>query len=112
MDRSILDYHRSERSECRFPLFGQICLIAVHLLLVTSIVCCFLTWKSPGRFIFVPAGDVGLGFRSYAGWLEWVEYAPWDPRPDSVEISVSWMQTIAIEALAVVLVYLRRRQWK
>ena len=45
-------------------------LFASTLLLVASIVWCIATLHSPQRFIFLPGGDVGLGFRSYAGWLQ------------------------------------------
>ena len=31
------------------------------------------------RFIFLPGGDVGLGFRSVSGSIQWIEWAPWEP---------------------------------
>jgi hypothetical protein len=36
------------------------------------------------HFIFLPGGDVGLGFASHRGELHWVEYAPWSPNPEAV----------------------------
>lgn len=36
------------------------------------------------HFIFLPGGDVGLGFATDAGRLHWVEYAPWSPDPKMV----------------------------
>ena len=33
------------------------------------------------RFIFLPGGDVGLGFRSTSGSLQWIEHANWQPTP-------------------------------
>jgi len=51
------------------------------------------------RFIFLPGGDVGLGFRSTHGSLQWVEYAPWEPSGliDVVRWSVPyWVLNIII----------------
>ena len=53
----------------------------------------FWVWTidEPGRFIFLPGGDVGLGFKSYSGWLEWIEYAPWDPaHVDTPILAIPW----------------------
>lgn len=36
------------------------------------------------HFIFLPGGDVGLGFATDAGRLHWVEYAPWSPDPRTI----------------------------
>jgi hypothetical protein len=54
------------------------------------------TIESPGRFVFLPGGDVGLGFRSYAGQLEWIEYAPWGPPEycDNVLASIPWWKVL------------------
>lgn len=38
------------------------------------------SYSAPRRFIFLPGGDVGLGFKSSDGILHWIEYAPWDPK--------------------------------
>jgi len=49
------------------------------------------TMHEPRRFIFLPGGDVGLGFKSFDGWLEWIEYAPWDPaHTDTAWWSLPW----------------------
>ncbi|MGD1087000.1 MAG: hypothetical protein ABSA47_19875 [Verrucomicrobiota bacterium] len=51
------------------------------------------------RFIFLPGGDVGLGFRSYKGSLQWIEYAPWEPTGliDFVHWSVPyWMLAVVV----------------
>jgi hypothetical protein len=36
------------------------------------------------HFIFLPGGDVGLGFATGEGRLHWVEYAPWSPDPKTI----------------------------
>lgn len=36
------------------------------------------SYSATRRFIFLPGGDVGLGFKSADGLLQWIEYAPWD----------------------------------
>jgi hypothetical protein len=36
------------------------------------------------HFIFLPGGDVGLGFATDQGKLHWVEYAPWSSDPKTV----------------------------
>jgi hypothetical protein len=36
------------------------------------------------HFIFLPGGDVGLGFATDRGRLHWVEYAPWSTDPRTV----------------------------
>jgi hypothetical protein len=36
------------------------------------------------HFIFLPGGDVGLGFATDRGKLHWVEYAPWSTDPRTV----------------------------
>jgi len=68
---------------------------------------CAACWAStvhqPGRFIFLPGGDVGLGFGSFAVRLEWIEYAPWDPaHMDYPWWSIPWWPVFV--ALAVVMV--------
>ena len=61
------------------------------------------TLHEPGRFIFLPGGDVGLGFRSLAGRLEWIEYAPWDPAHlDTPWWSIPWWSVVAVVGLAVI----------
>ncbi len=78
-------------------------LFASTLLLVASIVWCIATLHSPQRFIFLPGGDVGLGFRSYAGWLQWIEYAPWDiNNMDYAPWSVPWAAVIVAISFLVI----------
>jgi len=53
------------------------------------------------RFIFLPGGDVGLGFRSYKGSVQWIEYAPWEPNGliDFVRWSVPyWLLAVVVAA--------------
>ncbi len=65
--------------------------------------CWVTTIQDPGRFIFLPAGDVGLGFRSFAGRLEWIEYASWDPAHlDTPWWSIPWWSVIGALALGMV----------
>lgn len=66
-------------------------------------VCWVTTLNDPGRFVFLPGGDVGLGFRSFAGRLEWIEYAPWDPaHMDTPWWSIPWWTVVAVLALGYV----------
>lgn len=87
----------------------MVVLAAASILLIISAVWCVATWSSPGRFIFLPFGDVGLGFRSHAGWLEWIEHAAWMDDPDFVKWSVPWFAVIVVEALIIALCLYRRR---
>jgi hypothetical protein len=68
-----------------------------------------VTLSSPRRFIFLPGGDVGLGFRSHAGSLQWIEFAPWMANPDLVQWSLPWLPVLGLEALVIVLCIVRRR---
>src|SRR4051812_10195900 len=112
MQQEALDYRRPTTPVQRRPVLRMIVLAAASILLVLSVVCCVATWVSPRRFIFLPGGDVGLGFRSYAGWLAWIEYAPWMANPDYVRWSVPWVAVIVAEALAIALCLYRRRSSK
>jgi hypothetical protein len=76
-------------------------LCAAAILLIASVIWCIATLNSPGRVIFLPGGDVGLGFRSHAGWLDWIEYAPWASKTDYVQWSVPWAAPFLIEALVI-----------
>lgn len=75
--------------------------IASALLLV-CIIWCFVSWHTPRRFVFLPGGDVGLGFLSHGGWVTWVEYAPWMPDPDYRVWSVHWGIVIPLQVMCVV----------
>ena len=71
-------------------------LIVVIAAFIIILVIWLGTIESPGRFIFLPGGDVGLGFRSYAGHLEWIEYVPWGPPKyvDNVLASIPWWKVL------------------
>jgi len=71
------------------------------ILFIASLTLCLMTLRTPGRFIFLSAGDVGLGFRSAAGWVQWIENAPWERNPDYIELSVPWAVPLIAEALLV-----------
>lgn len=81
-------------------LCHRVILPAVGLMVVASTTWCFATLSQPGRLIFLPFGDVGLGFRSFAGRLQWIEYAPWDPKNmDHPLLSLPWWLIIPTEVL-------------
>ena len=85
------------------PRWSMVILAAIVSVLLGSIACCVGTWSEPSRFIFLPGGDVGLGFRSHAGWLQWIEYAPWDAvNMDYPRWSVPWTVVILGEVLGLV----------
>jgi hypothetical protein len=77
----------------------RIVALAVGVLaILASSICCWATQDRPGRCIFIPAGDVGLGFRSWGGWLEWIEYEGWEPdKTDYVRLSVLWWAILLAE---------------
>jgi hypothetical protein len=110
MQQEALDYRRPSTPMQRRPVLRMIVLAAASVLLVVSVIWCVATWASPGRFIFLPGGDVGLGFRSHAGWLEWIEYAPWMSNPDYVQWSVPWVAAFVAEGLVISLCLYRRRR--
>lgn len=61
----------------------------------------------PRRLILLPYGDIALGFRSYAGRLEWIEYASWGLTHDYPIFSVSWIAIITVESI--LLAYIARK---
>jgi len=75
-------------------------LVAVVLALIGSIAWCAAGWSRPQQFIFLPYGDVGVGFRSHAGQLEWGEYADWERRFYSYW-STPWTVVLGLEMIAV-----------
>ena len=86
-------------------------LLGVSILLCA--VWCIMTLHEPGRLIFLPGGDVGLGFRSFAGRLEWIEYAPWDrEHMDFAWWSLPWWVPIGGQALLLAWLILRGRTRK
>lgn len=83
----------------RPPLFRSVRTVAVVVLLIVSLVWCIATWNNAGRLIFFPMGDVGMGFCSRGGWLQWIEYAPWESTPDHLQWEVPWAAVILAESL-------------
>src|SRR5439155_14504463 len=57
------------------------------------------------HFIFLPGGDVGLGFASDQGKLHWVEYAPWSPNPETVYWSKARIPFYYLPTFAAVLLF-------
>ena len=92
----------------RRPVLRVIVLIVASVLLVVSAIWCFTTLNSPGRFIFLPWGDIGLGFRSHAGSLQWIEFAGWQSNPDYVQWSLPWLAVFVVEALVIARCVVRR----
>jgi hypothetical protein len=103
MQRESIDYRHPSTPVPRRPVMRIIALVTACVLFVVSVVWCITTWSSPGRFIFLPGGDVGLGFRSHAGTLQWIEYAPWMANPDYVQWSLSWSAAFVVEASSIVI---------
>jgi len=82
--------------------------IPLTAVLIVCLAWCLLTLQEPGRFIFLPGGDVGLGFRSHAGSLQWIEYAPWDAQnTDYVCWSMPWWAVLVGQAFFVIVVVWR-----
>ena len=55
------------------------------------------------HLIFLPGGDVGLGFATDHGKLHWVEYAPWSHDPRTVywsKASVPFLYLVTIVAIS------------
>jgi hypothetical protein len=112
MPLETLDYRYPSRRTPGRQLARKMIVICDAVLLGMSMFSCVITWNTPRRFIFLPGGDVGLGFRSYGGALQWVEYAPWDPiNTDFAHWSISWAVIFAVELLPMALL-LRRRSDK
>ena len=64
------------------------------------------------HFIFLPGGDVGLGFATDQGKLHWVEYAPWSKDPRTVYWSKAKVPFLYLAPFLVVplLLYVLRKQ--
>jgi hypothetical protein len=65
------------------------------------------------RFVFLPGGDAGLGFRSTGGRLDWIEYAPWERtgQKDYIQFSVPyWLPVGATAGLFCWVVLHKRRE--
>ncbi len=71
------------------------------VLLAGCVACWLATLREPGRLVFLPGGDVGMGFKSVAGRLEWIEYAPWDRQNmDYAWWSAPWWVVVGLLAVA------------
>ena len=111
MQDASVNYRNPATPLPRCSVLPLLIIATCALLLAISILLCITTWNTPGRFIFLPGGDVGLGFRSYGGWLDWVEYAPWDRNPDYIRWSLPWAAVFFAQGLTAVLaIYVRRRR--
>ena len=110
MQREILNYCPAPHRPASVLVTEILCITGSSLLLLISLIWCIATWSSPGRFVFLPGGDVDLGFRSHAGWVQWIEYAPWMANPDLAEWSLPWIAVFAVELLPIAYLAWRRRR--
>jgi hypothetical protein len=109
MQQEALDYRNpSTRNEQR-PVWPIVLASLGTCLFLLSMIWCGATWNVPGRFIFVPAGDAAMGFRSGSGWLSWIEYTDWDKREYS-SWSLPWLAPLVLELLPVLLLLRRARK--
>jgi hypothetical protein len=86
--------------------------ILQRILIALLLICmgwCWASLSSPSRFIFLPLGDVGGGFRSYDGKLSWIHHAPWQQDPDGVIWTMSWWPVFVTLVVAIGLLDL---QWR
>src|SRR5690349_7762713 len=108
MQLAALDY-RQPSTVVKRRRMPKVVLTSAAVLFAVSVTCCIATWNTPRRFIFLPGGDVGLGFRSYGGLLQWIEYAPWDPvNMDFPHWSIPWAAIFGAELLPFALLIRRR----
>jgi hypothetical protein len=109
MSQESLDYRRpSTPPEDRSVRTIVVVVIAASVF-IASLACCIATWDSPRRLLFLPAGDVAMGFRSTHGWVDWIEYTDWDKR-EYPSWSIPWLAFFALELLPVWLVLRRPRR--
>jgi hypothetical protein len=85
--------------------------IGIVLILVVSVAGDLIGLKEARRAIFVPAGDVAYGFRSFDGWLSWEQYAAADFDPDYVVWTVPSRLVIAAELGSLVFIAWRKRRF-
>src|SRR4051794_19401673 len=98
MQQESLDYRRPSSIRGGRPVRLIVAAALGGSLFVASLACCIATWDSPRRFIFLPAGDVAMGFRSSHGWLDWIEYAEWSQsESSSLRWSVPWLAVFSFE---------------
>ena len=108
MDNSVVGLEPTLRgrpaTEPNYVMPLRVVTLAVAFLVTAlSVVCWITTLDQFGRFIFLPGGDVGLGFYSQGGYLSWIEYAPWDQRSMHYPWwSLHWGFIIALELIITV----------
>lgn len=86
--------------------------ITLSVLLVILAVLWVDSYFHERHFIFLPGGDVGLGFATDRGVLHWVEYAPWSMDPRTVYWStakVSFLSLTLFLAVPFLLYVFRKR---
>jgi hypothetical protein len=111
MQPQSLDYRHPATGVRRPPLVANVLLAVTAVAFLASLAWCILTWTTPGRFIFLPGGDVGLGFKSHAGLLQWIEYAPWNrANMDFPRWTAPWALVLAVEFSLLLLSVLFRRR--
>ncbi len=71
----------------------------IAIAVAASAIWCGLGWLHPSRLVFLPFGDVIVGFRSYGGWFELVDYAPWTRALDFPLISIPWSVVLFVEVI-------------
>src|SRR6188472_3259594 len=109
MHQEALDYRKPSTGGDRRSVWPVVLAAIGGSLFIVSVVWCLVTWNSPGRFIFIPAGDAAMGFRSGEGWLSWIEYTDWD-KGESPSWSLPWLAAFVLELLPVWLLLRRARK--
>ncbi len=109
MQQEALDYRNPSTGGRERSAWPVVLATVGACLLIVSVISCIITWNSPGRFIFVPAGDAAMGFRSGQGWLSWIEYTDWDKR-EYPSWSLPWLAPFALELLPILLLVRRARR--
>lgn len=97
---------------CIFERFKRWPAIVLGFLLLTLAGLWIDSYFHERHFIFLPGGDVGLGFATGAGRLHWVEYAPWSPNPKNVywsKASVSFFILVVFPAIPLLWHVVHRR---
>ena len=107
MRRNVLDYRELAAMPKPRAWRATAALCAGAALLIASLAWCIATWNTPGRLILLPAGEGTMGFRSYRGWLEWVEYTDWDKK-EYPSWSVPWAGAVLLELSGTAYVSWRR----
>jgi hypothetical protein len=109
MQQEPLEYRNPSTRKAQRPAWPVVLASLAGCLFVASVIWCVATWNSPGRLIFVPAGDAAMGFRSDNGWLTWIEYTEWDKR-EYPSWRLPWPAPLVVELLLVWLLLRRARK--